>query len=204
MNKSHRVIVLIGLLLSMLLLTLGFISDIVPVRASDGESTIFFIYTGTIDLQRRDDDSGANITAMGGSAGAFSASTKATGYYELTLPADTYNLTADMGQYLKGEQIDRPCLGGVVYQLPTIILLGGDVNDDCTINILDLAFMGARFGTSTGDTDFDPLADINADGTVNILDLTLAGANFMQECPVDWETPLPPTPTNTPEPYPYP
>lgn len=47
-----------------------------------------------------------------------------------------------------------------------------DVNDDGTVNILDLVFVASRFG------QIDPSADVNADGNVNILDLTLIARNF--------------------------
>ena len=47
-----------------------------------------------------------------------------------------------------------------------------DLNDDGTVNILDLVFVASRFGQS------DPSADVNADGTVNVLDLTLIAQNF--------------------------
>ena len=47
-----------------------------------------------------------------------------------------------------------------------------DVNDDGTVNILDLVLVTSRFGQT------DPKADVNADGTVNILDLTLIAQNF--------------------------
>ena len=65
------------------------------------------------------------------------------------------------------------------------MLLGGDANDDCVINILDIAFMGARFGMSAVDANFDSKAEINADDSI-ILDITVAGANFMETCPVLW------------------
>ena len=51
-------------------------------------------------------------------------------------------------------------------------LLFGDVNRDSVVNILDLVFIGSRFG-QTGQND----ADVNGDGIVNILDLVMvAGA----------------------------
>ena len=47
-----------------------------------------------------------------------------------------------------------------------------DVNEDGTVDILDLVLVASRFGQT------DPKADVNADGTVNILDLTLIAQNF--------------------------
>ena len=138
-------------------------------------------FSGTIDLQSRTDDSGVTFTA-----GVYSTTTDTSGYYELTVPEDTYDVSAEMDRYLDGERTGEVCPAGETVQLPDVTLLGGDANDDCAINILDLSFMGARFGTSTGDASFDPKADINADGAVNILDLAATGGNFWEECPVDW------------------
>jgi hypothetical protein len=58
-----------------------------------------------------------------------------------------------------------------------VVLLGGDVNGDGRIDILDIAFVGARFG------GHDPGADINDDGMVDILDLVLTAGNFGQRAP---------------------
>jgi hypothetical protein len=66
--------------------------------------------------------------------------------------------------------IDEP--GATAYALPAATLLGGDVNADDKIDILDVAYIGARFGGQ------DALADLNQDGTVNILDLVLAATNY--------------------------
>jgi hypothetical protein len=70
--------------------------------------------------------------------------------------------------------------------LALVTLLGGDTNNDCNVNILDLALVGGRFGMSCGDTGWDARADINNDCTVNILDLAVTGGNFGESCPVPW------------------
>ncbi len=50
-----------------------------------------------------------------------------------------------------------------------------DVNEDGTINVLDLALVAQYFG----ETDFEnPRADVNSDGIVNILDLALVAKHF--------------------------
>lgn len=52
--------------------------------------------------------------------------------------------------------------------------LNGDVNGDGRINILDLTFLAARYGSS------DSAADLNTDGTVDLLDLVIAANGYSQ------------------------
>ena len=144
-------------------------------------------FSGTVDLQGRSQNNGATFRVVGNNAGVFSITTNAAGAYELAVPQGNYQLTTDLDRYLANQRTDQSCPAGETVQLPDITLLGGDANDDCIINILDLAFMGARFGLSDGDASFDAKADINADGTVNILDLTVAGGNFQQGCGTAWQ-----------------
>ena len=142
------------------------------------------IFSGTIDIQGRSDGTGATFTVVGSET--FSTTTDAAGSYELSVPEDTYDVTAEMDRYLDGERTGDVCLAGEEIQLPSVTLLGGDTNDDCVINILDLSFMGSRFMTSAGDANYDLMADINDDGEINILDLSVTGGNFMGTCPVNW------------------
>jgi len=66
--------------------------------------------------------------------------------------------------------------------LGTITLPGGDINDDGSINIFDMAYIGSHYG------DNNPLIDINGDGTVSIFDLVLAASNYGLTGPVtDWQ-----------------
>ena len=60
----------------------------------------------------------------------------------------------------------------------TTPLLTVDVNQDGTVNILDLTLVAQNFGTST------PRTDVNGDGIVNILDLVFVAQNFGEVTPV--------------------
>ena len=59
-----------------------------------------------------------------------------------------------------------------------LTLLGGDANDDDTIDPLDAGIIGGAYGTSLGGSNWKTMADINADNTVDILDLVLMGGNY--------------------------
>ena len=61
-----------------------------------------------------------------------------------------------------------------------------DVNADGVVNILDLTFVAANFGTTpAGDQAFN--ADVNGDGTVNILDLTLVASHLGKRSGIPYE-----------------
>ena len=107
-------------------------------------------FSGVINLEGCDDDSGATFVA-----GGYATTTDASGYYQLSVPEGTYDLSATMAGYLDSDRAGEVCPAGGSKQLPTVTLLGGDTNDDCTIDILDLAFMGSRFGTSSGECGYE-------------------------------------------------
>jgi hypothetical protein len=65
--------------------------------------------------------------------------------------------------------------------LGEIELLGGDVNGDGHINILDISYIGSGFSTADG------RADLTGDGVVDILDLSLVAANFGRAGPILWQ-----------------
>jgi hypothetical protein len=90
-----------------------------------------------------------------------------------------------MDRYLDSEHLGV-VVGASAVTLPAVTLKGGDANDDCDVNILDLSLMGGRYGLSVGDPGWDDRADINADGTINIQDIVLGGSNFGTTCPVPW------------------
>lgn len=71
-------------------------------------------------------------------------------------------------------------LPDAVNDVGQVPLIAGDVNGDDLIDILDLAYLGYRFGSS------DASADLTGDGAVDILDLSLMGANYGQRGPILW------------------
>jgi hypothetical protein len=101
--------------------------------------------------------------------------TAANGTFELSA-SQPCTVTASHPGFLSARWIvDQP--GALSWVLPETTLRNGDVNGDGRINILDIAYIGARFEGQ------DPLADLNADGRINILDLVLAATNFGQSAP---------------------
>jgi len=63
----------------------------------------------------------------------------------------------------------------VVYK---VTIIEGDLNEDGTVNILDLLIVRAAFGTKIGDSGYNSKADLNKDGTVNILDLLAVNLHY--------------------------
>jgi hypothetical protein len=141
---------------------------------------------GTVDLQGRSDESGAEVCAWQGGGIVDCTTTDVAGFYSLSLLEGTFDVTVEMARYLDAEKTYVSVVAGDTTTLTLVKLLGGDCNDDCIINILDLSFMGFRFGSSVGDPNWDERADVNNDGTINILDLTAGGVNFNKTCPVPW------------------
>jgi hypothetical protein len=62
------------------------------------------------------------------------------------------------------------------------IVLTGDVNGDCKVDIFDLAIVGKAYGTFHGQNGYDHNADLNSDGKIDIFDLAIVGKNYGDEC----------------------
>lgn len=90
----------------------------------------------------------------------------------------TYPLSAEVSQVSGETDLLDNSLTGATFT----VRFAGDVNNDCTVNVSDLARVGASFLKSTGQPGFDSEADLNNDGTVNVLDLVVVGANFLKSC----------------------
>ncbi len=140
--------------------------------------------SGNVLLQGRADHQGAQVTAWQSGSPVQTDTTASSGnFYSLSLPSGTYSVTVGLGGYLASRTDGVVVTSGGVTNLPSRVLLGGDVNGDGTVDILDLSAIGAKYGLTSADPGYDPDADINADGVINIQDLSIAAGNYGLSAP---------------------
>jgi hypothetical protein len=142
--------------------------------------------TGSIQIQGRDDYSGATVKVKKDGEVVASAFTDADGNFRLEdLPLDTYEVYAKMYGYLDSLASNVVVVAGeVCTDIDATKLLGGDVvlqpKPDNKIDILDVSYIGSNFWTA------EATADVNGDGAVDIRDLVMAAANFGRTGPATW------------------
>jgi hypothetical protein len=186
------------------------VTDVVPVASLVGQNLAagpqgsiangFFVpdvtvtYSGTITgtiegLVRRQGTqtnyAGIEIVAIAAGDGVTATTTtSADGDFVMTvLMSGTYAVAASYPGYLRAQRGSISVAGAAADVGPTM-LVGGDVNADNCINVLDFVSIVGRFGLTKLPAS-DPY-DVNDDGTVNILDLTIAAGNFTRCGPMPW------------------
>jgi hypothetical protein len=161
----------------------------IPTNAQDGQLDVIQalgLVAGVVDMQGRADNSGAEVCGWDGGVLADCTLTDASGNYSLPLLAGVYDITVEMERYLDSEKSGVVVTVGAATNLSGLTLNGGDANNDDIVNILDLAFMGARYLLICGDPGWDERADINNDCIVNIQDIVLGGSNYLSTSPLPW------------------
>ena len=128
-------------------------------------------------LEGRTNHSLSTVDIVNGTtAGTVTAS---NGYYKFVdVMNGTYDVTIDHSMYLNATGTCQATGSGTT-TWPSVTLLAGDLNDDNSINILDLVLCAANFNTV-----YAP-ADVNADGIVDIFDVVLIGKNFGMSGPTN-------------------
>ncbi len=113
-----------------------------------------------------------------------SALTDSDGDFRLDVPTgSSYLVRASYPGYLNAQRTSVYVVGAEV-DIGLVTLVGGEVNGDNNINILDIVKIVNDYGT-TGHPASSPV-DINDDGIVNIYDLTIAAGNFNRVGPTNW------------------
>jgi len=141
---------------------------------------------GTVKRQgSQTNHANTQITAIAvGDGVSATGSTGGAGNFSVAVPkGSTYSINASYPGYLQSQKESVYVVGSSV-NIGTTTLVGGDVNGDSCINILDIVSVIGKFGT-TGLPKSDS-EDINDDGTINILDLTIAANNFNRCGPTAW------------------
>jgi len=170
-----------------------------PVALSTATCAVYDVATvnGTVTMQGRTTPKSAGTVTLADQSGflpavqvPFSATDGTFTAQVPWLPTSTmYDITASHWLYLSNKNTGYSINSAGPFVLPSTKLLGGDGNNDATIDILDLSCIGGQFGHAPttgacGGGNNSP--DINADGTVNILDLVLAGGNYYLTSPQGW------------------
>jgi len=148
-------------------------AEVIPVDRTDGVVTVSSnqaTLAGTVLLEGRSDHSGTVVALDGGPT----VTTGSDGSYSFDTTAGTHTLTFTHTAYLSATTTASGVAGTTV-TVPTVTLLGGDVNGDGHIDILDLVAVASQFGSSSPSP---ATADINNDGTVDIVDIVLVAKNF--------------------------
>jgi len=192
----------------------GYGDPSVPERdisnVDDGKLVITGIanYSGRVDLQGRDDDSGAHVqvfsvadkitSEMFADANSASNGTYYTAHISphVLLLGNTYSLFINRDLYLPttvmaidDNVIPKPPIPDIWYHskllttrlytpLNTVTLLGGDATNDDVIDILDAGCIGRDYGQTPAPCGNGGTSDVNGDGIVNMLDLTLMSGNY--------------------------
>ncbi len=63
------------------------------------------------------------------------------------------------------------------------LVFPADMNNDCRVNIVDVAKVAFSYGTRVGDQRYSAVLDINNDGIINLLDLSFVAYYYGQTCP---------------------
>lgn len=136
---------------------------------------------GRVILERRADSAGAAVE-IGGRV----ATTDAGGEFTVSaVPAGPNTLTVHSGCYLRTWRSVN-VLGGETLSLPDVTLLGGDVDQDGSINVSDAEIVGLAWNSTEAAPHWDERADITGDGSVNILDMVAVQFNWNQTAPGPW------------------
>ena len=162
--------------------------EIIPIDDTSVPS-ITVTHPGTIqgNVQRQGSqtgNTGAAIVAREDNGVIATTTTITGGNFSLEVPiGGDYTINASYPGYLHAQKSSVYVAGSTV-DIESTTLVGGDVNADNCINILDIVSIVGKFNQTEVPAS-DP-QDINDDGNINIFDLTIAAGNFARCGPTAW------------------
>lgn len=148
-------------------------ANVIPISHADGQVTVTSnqaTLSGRVLLEGRTDHSGTVVRLDGGA----SVTTGTDGSYTFVTGAGTHTLTFSHESYLPAST-SATGVAGTTVTVSDVTLLGGDINGDGQVDILDLVAVASQFGTNSPSPE---AADINGDGQVDIVDVVLVAKNL--------------------------
>jgi hypothetical protein len=137
---------------------------------------------GQVSAPFRADASGIAVSLTLPDGNAVQTTTNSAGQFTFTnLMSGAYRISTTMSGYLSSQTAFN-LIEGQALVLPSVLLIGGDTNQDNKIDLTDAALIAANFDSTTVVAG----ADLNHDGLVDIRDLTAIGAYFGQSGPTPW------------------
>jgi hypothetical protein len=138
--------------------------------------------TGTVDLEDCADMAGSVVRfefrPTTGSPFTQTAVLDAAGAFTLpAVPAGDYTVNVKGDRWL-AKNVAVNATNGDVSGVNVGTLVGGDANDDNSVDVLDLDRLIQSFDMCDGDTGFIPGSDFNCDDCTDVLDLDILIRNF--------------------------
>lgn len=138
--------------------------------------------TGQVGVPLRADAAGITIMLTLSDGSGLQTMTDSAGHFSFAnLAPGAYRVDAGVVGYLSS-QTTFTLTQGQTLVLPSVMLIGGDTNQDNKIDLTDAALIAANFDSSSVVAN----ADLNHDGIVDIRDLTTIGAYFGKSGPTPW------------------
>jgi len=123
-----------------------------------------------------------SVTLSGTQQIPVAVTANADGSFSLNVPAGNYTgISAQASGFLSALRGSISLSAGGTLNMPAIVLLAGDINNDNKIDKTDVLTIGINYNKSA------PFAgDLNNDGQINVLDLQLLAPNYGKTGPITW------------------
>ncbi len=89
----------------------------------------------------------------------------------------TFDIVFKVSGYLSEAMPDHTIVAGSNTMICGA-LFPGDINNDNLVNMYDVSSMNLYFGSTIGDSNYNPLADFNCDGVITIIDISMLNTTF--------------------------
>jgi hypothetical protein len=137
--------------------------------------------SGRVILERRTSNAGAIVSITN-----LTQPTNPDGTFMIeNLPTGLITVTVTCPGYLASWR-EVTVLAGQIVNLPDVVLLAGDVNQDGSIELADSQLIGYAWNATPGSPNWDIRADLNNDGQINILDMVAVQFNWGKIAPCPW------------------